>query len=98
MPADCGGVLELLRCVGVVVVFGEAFQLGSSCSCQLTTSSTSGGLSEIIFDHPPDNARSQRVATKLGMVVERQVANASLGIGRQVDIWQLDNPRSAGSR
>ena len=44
------------------------------------------GLSELIALIHPENERSRRVATKLGMRPERQVYNPLLG--REVDIWQ----------
>ena len=44
------------------------------------------GLSELIAVIHPENERSRRVATKLGMHPERQVHNPVLG--REVDIWQ----------
>lgn len=47
-------------------------------------------LPELISIIHPENVRSQRVATKLGMTIERQVDNPSLG--RRVDVWQLDAP------
>ena len=43
-------------------------------------------LDELISIIHPDNARSQRVAQKLGMTIERQVMHPTLGIG--VDVWQ----------
>jgi RimJ/RimL family protein N-acetyltransferase len=44
------------------------------------------GLSELIAVIHPENERSRRVATKLGMRPEFQVHNPVLG--REVDIWQ----------
>ena len=44
------------------------------------------GLSDPIAVIHPQNERSRRVATKLGMHPERQVHNPVLG--REVDIWQ----------
>ncbi|HEU4700928.1 MAG TPA: GNAT family N-acetyltransferase [Conexibacter sp.] len=44
-------------------------------------------LPELISIVHPENARSQRVATKLGMTVERQVWHAQLR--RFVDVWAL---------
>jgi RimJ/RimL family protein N-acetyltransferase len=44
------------------------------------------GLSELIAVIHPENARSRRVATKLGMREECQLHNPVLG--REVDIWQ----------
>lgn len=49
------------------------------------------GLSELISIIHPDNARSQRVARKLGMAIERQVHNPV--IDRAVDLWRTP-PRS----
>jgi RimJ/RimL family protein N-acetyltransferase len=46
------------------------------------------GFSEVIAIIHPENARSQRVALKLGMHVEQQVHNPVLG--RLVDVWQRD--------
>jgi RimJ/RimL family protein N-acetyltransferase len=46
------------------------------------------GLAELISVIHPRNARSQRVATKLGMTIERQVHHPVLAL--DVDIWQLD--------
>jgi len=51
------------------------------------------GLSELIAIVHPENARSQAVARKLGMEVERQVANPVLG--RPVDVWALTAPAAA---
>ncbi len=48
-------------------------------------------LPELISIVHPENLRSRRVAAKLGMTIERQVANPSLGRG--VDVWQLDAPK-----
>jgi RimJ/RimL family protein N-acetyltransferase len=50
-------------------------------------------LPEIISIIHPLNARSQRVARKLGMARERQIDNPVLGI--QVDVWarRSDHPR-----
>ena len=44
------------------------------------------GLSELIAVIHPENKRSRRVATKLGMRPECQVHNPVLG--REVEIWQ----------
>ncbi len=44
-------------------------------------------LSELISIIHPENRRSQRLATKLGMTVERQIDNPVLD--RQVDVWQV---------
>ncbi len=44
------------------------------------------GLSEIISIIHPENARSRRVAVKLGMRQVREIDNPV--IGRRVDIWQ----------
>ncbi|MDQ6745310.1 MAG: GNAT family N-acetyltransferase [Actinomycetota bacterium] len=51
-------------------------------------------LPELISIVHPQNIRSQRVATKLGMTIERRLVNPSLG--RVVDVWQLDVPRPSG--
>lgn len=40
----------------------------------------------------PDNARSQRVAEKLGMTIERQVFNPVHD--REVDVWRMPAPRA----
>jgi RimJ/RimL family protein N-acetyltransferase len=48
------------------------------------------GLPELIAIVHPDNARSQAVARKLGMAVERQVENPVLR--RFMDVWALDAP------
>jgi RimJ/RimL family protein N-acetyltransferase len=48
------------------------------------------GLPSLISIIHPDNARSQRVASKAGMSIERQVHNPSLG--RDVDVWQATAP------
>ncbi len=45
------------------------------------------GLTQIISIIHPDNVRSQRVATKLGMHLDRQIENPVLG--RMVDVWGL---------
>jgi RimJ/RimL family protein N-acetyltransferase len=47
-------------------------------------------LEELISIIHPENERSQRLATKLGMVRERQVFNPVLN--RQTDVWQLHPP------
>ena len=44
------------------------------------------GLSELIALIHPENTRSRRVATKLGMRPECQVHNPVLG--REIDVWQ----------
>lgn len=51
-------------------------------------------LPELISIIHPQNVRSQRVATKLGMTIERRVVNP--GLGRVVDVWQLDAPSPSG--
>jgi RimJ/RimL family protein N-acetyltransferase len=48
------------------------------------------GLDELISIVHPDNQRSRRVTTKVGMTIERQVHNAVLG--RDVDVWQVAAP------
>jgi RimJ/RimL family protein N-acetyltransferase len=48
------------------------------------------GLDELISIVHPDNERSRRVATKLGMKIERQVFNQTLG--RDVDVWRVAAP------
>lgn len=48
------------------------------------------GLPELISIIHPDNVRSQRVAAKAGMTIERQVLNEFLG--RDVDVWQASAP------
>jgi RimJ/RimL family protein N-acetyltransferase len=45
------------------------------------------GLTQIISVIHPENVRSQRVATKLGMHLDRQIENPVLG--RMVDVWGL---------
>jgi RimJ/RimL family protein N-acetyltransferase len=50
------------------------------------------GLPELISIIHPGNGRSQRVATKLGMAIERQVDNPVRG--ERVDVWAL----AAGTR
>lgn len=50
------------------------------------------GIPSLISIIHPDNVRSQRVATKLGMSVETQTHNPVLD--RQVDVWHLDAPES----
>jgi RimJ/RimL family protein N-acetyltransferase len=47
-------------------------------------------LPELISIIHPDNDRSQRVATKLGMTIEHQLFNPV--IDREVDVWQLPRP------
>ena len=49
------------------------------------------GLPELISVIHPDNARSQRVAAKLGMTPARQIDNPVLGL--KVDVWHLPAPR-----
>jgi RimJ/RimL family protein N-acetyltransferase len=44
------------------------------------------GLRELISIIHPDNGRSQRVAAKLGMTLERLVYNP--GIGREAEVWK----------
>lgn len=46
------------------------------------------GLPTLMSVIHPGNVRSQRVATKLGMRRDRQIANPVLGL--DVDVWQLD--------
>ncbi len=48
------------------------------------------GLAETIAIIHPENARSRRVATKLGMHLDRQIYNPLLS--REVDVWQLSAP------
>lgn len=48
------------------------------------------GLPELISIIHPDNVRSQRVARKLGMRVQKQIENPALG--RLVDVWGLSAP------
>jgi len=45
-------------------------------------------LPELISIVHPENERSQRVATKLGMARQRQIENPLIGI--EVDVWHLD--------
>lgn len=54
------------------------------------------GLDEVIAIIHPENRRSHRVATKLGMTVEQQVLNPVLGI--PVDVWQMDKPATTDGR
>ncbi|MDQ2729503.1 MAG: GNAT family N-acetyltransferase [Actinomycetota bacterium] len=54
------------------------------------------GFNEVIAVIHPENARSQRVAAKVGMTIEDQVDNPVLG--RLVDVWQLDNPTPLPAR
>jgi RimJ/RimL family protein N-acetyltransferase len=49
------------------------------------------GLPELISVIHPSNARSQRVAAKLGMTPARQIDNPVLGL--KVDVWHLPSPR-----
>ena len=49
------------------------------------------GLDELISIVHPENLRSRRVTTKVGMTIERQIPNPVLG--RDVDVWQIDVPR-----
>ena len=51
-------------------------------------------LRELISIIHPENERSRRVATKLGMRVAQQVHIPSLD--RDVDVWQLSREKSAG--
>ena len=44
-------------------------------------------LEELISIIHPDNARSQRVAEKLGMTIERQVRHPALGT--DIDVWRI---------
>lgn len=48
------------------------------------------GLPELISIIHPGNARSQRVATKLGMTIERHVDNPVRG--ERVQVWALASP------
>jgi RimJ/RimL family protein N-acetyltransferase len=50
------------------------------------------GLDELIAIIHPDNARSLRVAEKLGMTIERQAPHPGLGI--DVDVWSARRPGS----
>lgn len=47
-------------------------------------------LPELISIIHPENSRSQRLAAKLGMSIERQIPNPILG--RETDVWQLPAP------
>jgi RimJ/RimL family protein N-acetyltransferase len=49
------------------------------------------GLAELISIIYPENARSQRVAAKLGMRLDRHIHNPLLD--REVEIWQLAAPQ-----
>jgi RimJ/RimL family protein N-acetyltransferase len=53
------------------------------------------GLPELISIVHPDNARSQRVAAKLGMTIVQRVHSPALS--RDVDVWQLTPPDQAPS-
>lgn len=46
------------------------------------------GVGELISIIHPDNTRSQRLATKLGMSIQRYVHNPVLD--RDVDLWHMD--------
>ena len=48
------------------------------------------GLPDLISVIHPGNARSQRVAVKLGMTPIRQIDNPVLGL--KVDVWRLSSP------
>ena len=48
------------------------------------------GLPQMISIIHPNNLRSQRVALKLGMVHDHQIANPVLGI--DVDVWRISAP------
>jgi RimJ/RimL family protein N-acetyltransferase len=48
------------------------------------------GLNELISIIHPENERSRRVATKLGMTVERRVHHTRLR--RDVEVWALEAP------
>lgn len=50
-------------------------------------------LAELISIIDPHNARSRRVAAKLGMVLEGQVRNPV--IDRDVEVWQIASPPAA---
>jgi RimJ/RimL family protein N-acetyltransferase len=49
-------------------------------------------LDELISIIHPDNARSRRVAEKLGMTIERQARHPVLGIDVDVDVWSTRRP------
>jgi RimJ/RimL family protein N-acetyltransferase len=48
------------------------------------------GLDELISIIHPENERSRRVATKLGMTMEQRVRHA--GLDRDVDVWAVAAP------
>lgn len=50
------------------------------------------GLPELISIVHPENTRSSRLASKLGMTLAQQVRNPLLD--RDVDVWQLTSPHS----
>jgi RimJ/RimL family protein N-acetyltransferase len=50
------------------------------------------GLAELISIIHPDNVRSQRVATKLGMTLERHVHNPAFDRG--VEVWKVAAPNA----
>ncbi len=54
------------------------------------------GLERVISIIHPENARSQRVAEKLGMRVGRHVHNPVLGLA--VEVWELSLSASSGTR
>ncbi len=51
------------------------------------------GLPELISIIHPDNARSQRLATRLGMTLTQHVHNPVLD--RRVEVWRLRTPQSS---
>ncbi len=53
------------------------------------------GLGELISIIHPDNERSRRVATKLGMTVEERILHA--GLGCDVEVWRLTAIRGSSA-
>lgn len=73
---------------------GEAWGRGLATEAAVTARDHAFGVlmvPELIAIIHPDNERSRRVATKLGMTVERPIDNPTLG--RAVELWQMPRPR-----
>jgi RimJ/RimL family protein N-acetyltransferase len=70
-------------------VWGRGFG-GESAAAARDHAFAALGLPELISIIHPDNVRSRRLATGLGMTLERLVHNPLLG--RDVEVWQLAAP------
>jgi RimJ/RimL family protein N-acetyltransferase len=69
--------------------WGRGFAYEAACAVHDVARGQSALTGFVSVIHP-DNVRSQRLARRLGLTVERQVHNPVLG--RDVDVWSLREP------